>query len=242
MTDKDGTWLKDLQKVRDILHEEFCLLTKGQIDFHSSIQSQKIKSSSFNQIERRVMIRSAFAVIEAEIFAIKKQAVERPGPGTLSPGEIALAREVDYELADNGTVIERAARLQFSKNLRFAFNCFEKQCGAEHHLNVAGIGWQSLQRAIKVRHRVTHPKWPKDLEVTDNELHDTFNAMIWFHDQVLSLLQRGTEALLTHANKLNAETIRLKDETEILKKKTRYVKDKTKKISRNRSMNDPSTT
>jgi hypothetical protein len=168
------------------------------------------------QVLRRSMVRAAFALIEAMAYSLKFIAVSLPGPGSLSPGQVALAREEDYELSDKGEVTIRSPRLSFLKNLRFAFIVYATAFTASFSLDVSGKGWQALQRAIKVRDRLMHPKTARDLEVTDEEKLDTINALTWLYEQVAVLHNSVTAALTT-------ETKRLRIETRTLKKKTKRI-------------------
>lgn len=239
MPNDDDNWRRQLDEVYFLLRQEFDLLANAQIGPDSSILYPD--PTDLNQIERRAMIRTAFALIEALVFAMKTIAIRSPGPGALSHGEIALAQEEDYELSDKGDVQVRPARLSFLKNLRFAFYLFEKTTGAEHQLDVAGNGWQSLQRAIKVRDRLMHPKWPSDLKVTDNEARDALHAVIWMQDQIKSAFLRGASALSSDTQRLQSETKRLQRETEHMQQETRRLKIETEKIRRaRRGRNSPS--
>src|SRR5450756_2196359 len=72
-------------------------------------------------VERRLLVRSVFSFIEAVVFVVKALALLAEGAQNLSPGEVALAKEEDYELDKSGRVRTRPARLRFRDNFRFAF-------------------------------------------------------------------------------------------------------------------------
>ena len=39
--------------------------------------------------------------------------------------------------------------------------------------------WSAFKRALKVRHRVTHPRPARDLDITDDELADCRASVMW---------------------------------------------------------------
>lgn len=237
MSDDDDNWRTQLDEVYLLLREEFDLLAKAQLEPDSTVLYAD--PAQLSQIERRAMIRSAFALIEALVFAMKTIAVRRPGPRALSLGETALAREEDYELSDKGEVLERQSRLPFLKNLRFAFHLLQKTSGGERHLDLATDGWQALQRATRVRDRLMHPKWPPDLEVTDQEVHDTLRAVVWLQDQTESAFLSAASALAAQTQCLESETKRLTRETRHLQEETRRIRIQEQKIRRTRRGNNP---
>ena len=40
-------------------------------------------------------------------------------------------------------------------------------------------GWEKMQRALAIRHRITHPKSPEDLEIADDEMDTVRDAHVW---------------------------------------------------------------
>jgi hypothetical protein len=59
-----------------------------------------------------------------------------------------------------------------------------------------GNGWCSLQDAIKIRHRLTHPKTAADFILSDDELGTVSDGLNWFLTN-LSALVDGMYADLT---------------------------------------------
>lgn len=106
--------------------------------------------SKFSTVERRLLVRSVFSFIEALIYRLKVGVLIEPNE-TLSPGEVALAKEEDYELDDSGRVKTRNARLRFLSNFRFAFDVAAKASDVDFKPDVGGEGWQALRSALSVR-------------------------------------------------------------------------------------------
>jgi len=138
--------------------------------------------NELSQSERRMFVRVTFASIEALIFVMKQIAlVAHPDPKcpTISEAERAFAMELDFKLTLSGDVEQRAAKIPLETNIRFAFKLLAKASNAPTVLDVSGPEWQSLQRAIKVRDRITHPKNISDLTISDEELSDVVIGFQW---------------------------------------------------------------
>lgn len=135
-------------------------------------------------IERRLLVRSIFAAIEADVFALKQWAVRSDGRGRLSAGEIAMAREESYEVTDSGRVKQRTARVRCLSSLRLAFDMWAKVHDIDNDLDLAGQGWADVQAALRVRDRLMHPKALSDLDVTDSEIRTALSGFGWFDTQL----------------------------------------------------------
>jgi len=142
--------------------------------------------SAISAIERRLLVRSIFSCIEAMVFTIKLIALIKE-PSNLSPSETAFAKEEDYQLEETGQIKTLKSKLGFRSNFRFAFRIAAKSTGADYALNVSCQEWEAMIRALKVRHRLTHPKKASDLEVTDDETSDTLLAFDWAFMQMTIL-------------------------------------------------------
>jgi hypothetical protein len=135
------------------------------------------------QSERRMLVRGIFATIEAVIYVTKQIALAAqsdPKCPTISEAERAFAMERDFKLTPSGDVVQRDAKIPLEANIRFAFKLLAKAGSASTLLDVSGLEWQSLQRAIKVRDRITHPKNISDLTISDAELSDVMIGFNWF--------------------------------------------------------------
>lgn len=177
-----GSDSDDIREVEELFAElsaELNLIVK-----HLPLQPEgNADPAGLSQVERRLLIRSVFSFIEAVVFRIKTGALDWD-TNLLSPSEIALAKEEDYELDDSGAVIIRKARLRFFANFRFAFAVAAKAAQADYQLNVGGDGWQALRNALPVRDRLMHPKRAADLAVTDSEVRNAMTAFHWVAEQM----------------------------------------------------------
>jgi hypothetical protein len=139
--------------------------------------------NELSQSERRLLVRVIFAMIEAMTHVMKLIALAAPPDPkcpTISEAERAFAVERDYRLMPSGDVEQRAAKIPLETNIRFAFKLLAKAGNAPTVLDVSGPEWQSLQRAIRVRDRITHPRSISDLTISDAELSDVVTGFRWF--------------------------------------------------------------
>jgi hypothetical protein len=143
-----------------------------------------------SKVERRLLVRAVFSFIEAVVFMLKDMALASCKPDSLSPGEIALANEDQYELDDSGEVMTRPAQLKFLSNFRFAFRIADKAGKLEYKLDVASADWLALRNALKVRDRLTHPKGLHSVVVTDDEVRDAMRAFAWVAKELMRVCAR----------------------------------------------------
>jgi hypothetical protein len=136
------------------------------------------------EFEARQLIRAIFAYLEGLTFAIKVRAVEESirKNELVSQAEHDFALEVDHLLNERGEIVERAALINLSRNIRFAFQLYEKVFDHKPRFDAHARWWDCLQRSIKVRDRLTHPRVPEDLDVTANEVIQALEPRQGFRD------------------------------------------------------------
>lgn len=149
---------------------------------------------SFDQVTRRLIVRSAFAAIDALAFRLKQVALQPDVSFRLLPAERAICAEEAYELDSDGQAQVRPARLRFLSNLRFAFAVAAKADDAAFSLELSGRGWQAVQKGARVRDRLMHPKSTADLLVADHEIRSCVEAFSWIEEQLIGWLEAGNRA------------------------------------------------
>jgi len=131
---------------------------------------------------RRSAIRAMFAAIEGGIAHIKQMLLldAEIAPGSCSPAEMALLREENYSVDERGNSRTRPQFISLPQNIRLTVRLFRKLHGDALDPEFGHPGWQSLGEALKVRHRLTHPRSKEDLAVTTDELQSAFVGFMWF--------------------------------------------------------------
>lgn len=183
-----------MSEVYKELRQEIELLAKvAPVDHTAPVQFPD--PVCLSTIERRVLVKSIFSFVEALSYSMKASALDSTGASRLTQEERLLAAEQEYYLDSSGNAKLRRPKLQTLSNIRFAFSILAKAKMADFTLDVSNQGWQVLQRALKVRDRLMHPKGPDDLNVSDEEIRDAFRAFIWFECQITLILGAAINSL-----------------------------------------------
>jgi len=135
----------------------------------------------------RQLIRSAFAYIEAVIFSVKASSAWRCMEEgiDISPQERYFAVDTEYEVNDRGEVVEATARISLAKNIRFALALNRKAHSVAEPFDPSVEWWNCMKEAIKIRDRLTHPRWPRDLDVAGDEVVKVLMAKRGLEDELL---------------------------------------------------------
>lgn len=152
--------------------------------------------STLSQSQMRMRVRALFATLEALIYVWKQMALEyHPDPDckVLTQVEIGYAQEQEFKLNDKGQIETAQAKIPLWKDIRFAYRLLAKAGNVPSELDVSGTGWEGLQKAIKVRDRITHPKSTRDLVLTEDECKTVSHAFGWVVATFLNLQTRMTE-------------------------------------------------
>ncbi len=138
------------------------------------------------QFEARQLVRAAFAYIEAVTFSVKVHSamVCDRNDVYLSDAERNFIGEIQFSLNDKGEVVERAAQIKLTQNIRFAFNLLARSRQIESKFDPSTEWWSCLRSSIRVRDRLMHPRLPVDLDISIKELLDVMKAKHGF-DQLL---------------------------------------------------------
>jgi len=135
----------------------------------------------------RQLIRAILAYIEGVTFSVKVSCIRRCDRRGLnvSVHERYAAVERDTELSDKGEIIERPAKLRLASNVRFALRLLERAERGRFKFDPSAGWWSDLQKTIKVRDRLTHPRMPEDIDISPDELTAAMRARRGFEDAVL---------------------------------------------------------
>jgi hypothetical protein len=193
----------DFQALVQGLADEVNLLAKTRTNL--PIEKRYPEPSEFNQIERRVLIRSVFSFTEALAFGLKMLALNYDIDNkVLTLPEKMLASECTYELDQKGEIEERPSKLKFVSNLKFSFRILSKAIKSERTLQSSGPSWDALLRSVKVRDRLMHPKHQNNLMVIDSEIRDVLLCYAYINKEFFDVFQDATDRLRAEAKKLTA--------------------------------------
>lgn len=83
-----------------------------------------------------------------------------------------------YAVGDRGKLRETAQFLSLKTAIRLAVR-LARRADPALQVDFSDAGWSSLDRAIDVRHRITHPKSETDLVVSDGDLAVVNEGLFW---------------------------------------------------------------
>lgn len=177
----------DLTATFRVASEDVFTLLKRQIE-------------SENATDRRGFVRSVFAFVESILFALKQEILR--GGQKFTRQEFAMLQEEAYELTENGEARIKTAKITVKSNLKFTFKAWSKATGTKCMLDLSDEGWRNFQAAIRVRDRLMHPKRPKDLDVSDDEVKCAISAYFWFYKTFALSTSQVVIARIRHLQKI----------------------------------------
>lgn len=149
-----------------------------------------------NQFTRRSYIRSVFAIIEGCVWVLKQTILHAPVRKgrikKLALAEYALLSEKAYELKNNGAICEQKKYLKLQDNIRFTFGLINKYFKSGCELGVGTKSWDNFLKAQKIRDRITHPKGPDEIEISDSDLKICKSTSSWFNKLILDFIDSLT--------------------------------------------------
>jgi hypothetical protein len=136
----------------------------------------------------RQLIRAIFAFIEAVTFSVKVSSVVYclEHNRDITDAERFFAADIEHVLTEKGEITERTAHIRLTDNIRFAFALQEKAAGVTKKFDPSIEWWSCLKSSIKVRDRLTHPKFPGDVDVSGSEIVAALKAYEGFKKQVMA--------------------------------------------------------
>lgn len=159
--------------------ELLAAIDEGDVDSNGDVTADY-------EYHARQLLRLIFAFIEALTFSVKVKSAEQclNIGRDISDGERFFADDVEHILTDKCDVVERPAHIRLADNIRFAFALQEKALGIATRFDPSSEWWSCLKSSIKVRDRLTHPKFPADIDISGAEIVAALKAYDGFKEQL----------------------------------------------------------
>ncbi|MEA2573176.1 MAG: hypothetical protein QOH93_474 [Chloroflexia bacterium] len=157
-----------------------------------------IDREAMKQFAHRAIVRTVYSHIEAMAYLMKQVSLapELSPEDLFSSAELALLREDEYFLDGNGKAQRRSARISTLNNLRFSFDTFARATKITSRLPVHEHGWQFIKEGNDIRDRITHPKQPSDLFISDEQLGRVLDGHTWFINNLVPCLVEAFHSIL----------------------------------------------
>lgn len=157
------------------------------IDATKSDKEGNVVASPDYEFYARQLVRSVFAYIEAVTFSAKAWSAGRciDAGIDITPQERYFATDTEYDLNEKGDVVEVTAKISLAKNVRFAIAMKRKAFGISESFDANVEWWSCFKHAIRVRDRLTHPKFPGDLDMTLDDIIKILKAREGFETEMI---------------------------------------------------------
>jgi hypothetical protein len=157
-----------------------CLKQKSQIEDGSPLSQEQYAELGFWY---RGLARALLIYIEGLLYVMRQLVVyaEERKEVHLSPGESALVRELDYSFnVSRKRIEERPKPNRFLENFILSFRLFPQVLGSKFEVEYGNQGWEKLQRLVRMRNDLTHPKSVHDTLLAPEMPNVIRDAAAWF--------------------------------------------------------------
>lgn len=145
-----------------------------------------------SQANRRSFIRTIFSAVEGYVSQLRDSVLSSLVElHSIPPAKILALTEKTYSVNEKGEFTEHSRYLSHAALLRLTVQV-AKEFSESLDVDFGGGGWQKLQKASQARNRLTHPKIKSDLVVSDENIEDAWDGLIWLV-QVCESVMRETQ-------------------------------------------------
>ncbi len=158
-----------------------------------------------DEFSRRTYVRASFAFLEGFLFIVKKQFLQwliQKGmrDNNLEISKIELLGDLSLRAGRTGKIESESNRMPFLNYCALILRTGAECVGMEPAAIFSDNGWMSLQKALAVRHRITHPKQPSDLDVSLDDVMACNKSIRWLYNSLIDLMSHGAESGNLHFN------------------------------------------
>jgi hypothetical protein len=162
--------------------------------FDDIAEYEQLLDRSDTQFARRAFVRAAFAFNEGYLYWLKGALLNQvfgtaQRTGNIDVTKIALLSDKTYKVDANGRIKAEQNRMPFLNYCAFILRTAAECWGVDPEAIFSDNGWNDMQAALRLRHRITHPKKPEDLEVTDAELRSVSEGHRWLFNCMLLIIR-----------------------------------------------------
>lgn len=157
-------------------------------------QNREFLEKEDSQLARRNYLRSLVSLYELTLSNLR----ERTGKLVVDSFELAgqwnlyemtpLLDEI-ANLTENGKLRLSPNRLPFLSLVAYTLKTYAKLIDYPENL-LSDNRWQSFRQTTTIRHRITHPKYHSDINITDDELQLIDEGRFWWNDTLSKLWEQ----------------------------------------------------
>jgi hypothetical protein len=152
--------------------------------FDDLVECEEQLEKSDSQFFRRAFVRAAFAFNEGCLYWLKENVVKqslgkRLRTQNIDVTKLLLLADETYRPNRQGKLESEPNRIPFANYCAFVFRTMAECLGYNPESLFSDNGWNEMQKALLLRHKITHPKNPADLEVTAEEMETVRESHRW---------------------------------------------------------------
>jgi hypothetical protein len=160
-------------------------------------QNRKALSSNDSQLARRNYLHSLYAFYETSLSNLREVAAKLLVDDFDLSGEWKLHEvfpllDESARLSKNGKLDLEPNRISFLSLVAYTLKTFAKQVGFEEEV-LSDNRWEAFCQSTQIRHRITHPKFHTEIEITDDELKTIDRGLEWWKEIYTELQNKRFE-------------------------------------------------
>src|SRR5690606_37580371 len=130
---------------------------------------------------RRTVIRTSFSAIEGLVWTMKQSSVAlvEAYPDVYEPEDLFVLKELSYAVTPAGRTYTRPLFLPVTAGIKLVLTTLNRNPWVSHTVDLNHPSWSALHVALRVRHRLTHPKTGADLLVSESDVRQAVSAHSW---------------------------------------------------------------
>ncbi len=161
--------------------------------FEDVVECEELLERSDTQFARRALVRAAFAFNEGYVYWLKGKVTQwllekSCDTGNSEIAKILLLSDDSYRPNRQGKIESEPNRISFLNLCAFVLRTAAECWDSDPSTLFSDNGWKEMQVSLEIRHRITHPKKPEDLDISDDELYSISEAHQWLFDCLADIL------------------------------------------------------
>jgi hypothetical protein len=137
-------------------------------------ESERQMQATGSDLLKRHFVRAVFAWIEALSYLFRQVALSKIADGPFTPEKmptLLALQERTFAINDKGEVKSTPQKASTSSLLLFSLKSFAASQGLPLlDIDKGGRNWQFYVQALTIRDRLTHPKNPNDVYLSDQDI------------------------------------------------------------------------
>ena len=160
--------------------------------FNDLIEAEELLDQSDTAFARRIYVRCSIAFIEGHLYWLKENVRQwllshAAQPEDVDVDRLVLLQDTFPHPGHTGKLESEPARLPFLRYCAYVLRSAAECVGADGDALFSDNGWKCMRHALGIRHRITHPKEPSDLEISDSEMKTIGEAHRWIYNCMVDI-------------------------------------------------------